>query len=796
MGKVLKIGLAIAGIAVAFVPGVGPALTGAIYGLTGGAIGATAATVLAIGQAVTATVGILGVTTALGLASKALGLGPKAPKVNRDTEGRLHATVEPSAPRKLIFGRTALATDIRYQAFTGTDKEYYWQVVCNASHYAEQEELWLDDKQAWTASGGVTSTYAGYLTVTAINEGNSGNVQSIDSQWGPSANTRLTGCAYLVIRYKLTGNSKKVESPFAQSVPTRMTVIGKGLRVYDPRRDSTVGGSGSMRANDQTTWAYSAGGVDIGRNPALQMLTWLLGWKINGKLAVGRGVKPNRIDFDSFMAAANLCEESVALAAGGTEPRYCCDGIFAEDEDGGSILTAFSAAMNGVLRDNGGKLALSVLHNDLATPIMSLSDDDVMGPFDWQQTQPLEHHRNIVRGRYTDPSANSLYQLVDYPQISIASPDGLDRILTLDLPGVQSPAQAQRLAKSALQRLQYGGVLTVPINARGWALLVGDVVEWTLTPLGFTNKLFRLVERTIRFDGISECVFAEEHADIYAWDAEESPPVVPAAPINYDWQKHPLILANIEDNADVTQLIKGSALSSVACDYTGTPKTGVLPLDVNFKLVRGTASTDVTTSATWSASLLSGSATFTIGSGTGTLNVTALSSSVAEIEVQAVYNGVTRKFVHKLEKALDAPPVGGGSGSGASSTSVISSTSSSSYGSANTSVLTCKAGSGGQVVLSAPLDFYRTSNGTGDCYGKWQWRVVGGVFADVTTEIHATVTAFKAGAPEPANDPGSIAVNMTKSGLTAGTDYEFQLLLRTAGSYTLTFSGTASAVGV
>lgn len=556
MGKILKIGLVVAAVAINFVPGVGQAVSGAIWGtLTGGAIGAVSAAVLTASQWLVAGIGALGLATGLGMAAKAAGLGPKLPKVNRASMDRLRASIDPTTPRKLVFGRTAMATDVRYQAFTGSNKEYYWQIVCGASHRAEAiEELWLDDKLAWSASGGVSSTYAGYLQVTAIAEGSAANVQSIDAGWGPAAGTRLTGCAYLCIRYKVTGNSKKTESPFSSSIPSRMTIVGRGMRVYDPRRDSTAGGSGPMRADDQSTWAWAVGSDQIGRNPALQMLAWLLGWRINGKLAVGRGAPPARIDMASFIAAANLCDEAVALSAGGSEPRYRFDGIFDEGEDGGSVLTAMSASMHAVLRDNGGRLALTVLHNDLAAPVMTLSEADVIGPFNWEQTQPLEQHRNVVRGRYTDPSANALYQLVDYPEARIASPDGIDRILTLDLPGVQSASQAQRLAKQALQRIQHGGVFTATLNAKGWALLVGDPVEWDFAPLGWVGKPMRLVERTIRSDGVSDCVFAEENAAIYAWSAgDEKTPVTPAAPTNYDYSKHPFFGADKTEDQPIVQ---------------------------------------------------------------------------------------------------------------------------------------------------------------------------------------------------------------------------------------------------
>lgn len=255
-----------------------------------------------------------------------------------------------------------------------------------------------------------------------------------------------------------------------------------------------------------------------------------------------------------------------------------------------------------------------------------------------------------------------------------------------------------------------------------------------------------------------------------------------------------------ENNADVTLLVTGTKTVSVAYDYTGTVKSGQLPVDVVFKLAN-LAATDLTASASWAGVLKSGTATFTPTVGTpnatGVLNVTALSSD-AVIEMQATYGGKVSKGTATLVKNTDAPPVGGagtgGSGTSAS-TSTISSTTSSSYGSANTSILSVQAGAAGQVACAFADSFLKATIGTGRCHGKWQWRVVAGVFADITTEIASDADATKAGAPDYESTAGDLLCSMTKTGLTNGTTYEFQLLLRSDGSYTLNHYGTASATG-
>ena len=160
----------------------------------------------------------------------------------------------------------------------------------------------------------------------------------------------------------------------------------------------------------------------------------------------------------------------------------------------------------------------------------------------WKQTPSLVDGFNIVRGSYTDPRDASLYQMVDYPQVEMDSPDGIDRIDSFDLALVQSPSQAQRLAKQRLQRQQYGGEFQTVWGSRGWRVQKNSVVTQTVSALGWVNKLFRVAEMEHRVDGTCPVILREENEDIYAWDEDESPAVVPADPTVYDFTKNPIYL--------------------------------------------------------------------------------------------------------------------------------------------------------------------------------------------------------------------------------------------------------------
>src|SRR3546814_9990938 len=76
----------------------------------------------------------------------------------------------------------------------------------------------------------------------------------------------ISGIAHALwaVRYDAKGDH------FAAGVPEPQW-IGKWVRVYDPRKDSTYpGGSGSHRALNESTYEWSD-------NPALHALTWALG---------------------------------------------------------------------------------------------------------------------------------------------------------------------------------------------------------------------------------------------------------------------------------------------------------------------------------------------------------------------------------------------------------------------------------------------------------------------------------------------------------------------------------------
>lgn len=819
MGKVLK----------------GVALAAVFVGLafaTGGASVVAAGATAAAGSTVVAGIAFTGFGTALfsmAVASVLTGFtgqffGPKIPK---SQVSRLNVTLDPSTPRKAVFGTTAMNLDMRYHETSGTDQEYVDHIIAVAAHkVASIDQIWFDETKAWD-SGTVQSTYNGYLTINVREEGTEDNYIDINggTKWGSSR--RLTGCAYVHIRIKRTGNSKKSESPLVSGLPSRVTIIGEGAPLYDPRLDSTVsGGSGAHRSDDQDTWgAYTD--ADDCDNPALQLLWWLLGWEINDKLSIGCGVPAARIDMESFITAANLCDESVTLATGGTQYRYRTSGTAGDSDGRMDIINNLLASMNGTLRDNNGKLTLTVLKNDLADWTLQFDDNDVLDAFKWDQTRGLSSSYNKVRGRYVDPSTNSLYQLVEYPEIGFNSPDGIERSMTLDLGYVEDGRRAQRIAKQVLQRNQYRGMFSATFTAKAMGCSVGDIILLSFSPLGWSNKPFRVVSQEIGFDGRVPLALVEENPAIYAWDAEDSAPVTPTAPTVYDPLNNPFILGvaessttanwsgivdddgNLpENNADVTATNSPSldpiASVSFSANYLGTLDEGQLPKYIIATRRKG--GTDVSSTTTWSILSQSGISDVTVtvsASGVITIPSGANIQSSSSIVVRSVKDGVTLDAAIGVSKFNSPAPATGTAGGTTVQDSTFTAFNSTSFV-AISDLMTVSTGSSGAIQFGAPLTLYLTYSGTNretNVQMKWQYRLVGGSFSDVAAAVSSDPDPVQSDLGEIGGFiiiPGSIDCSPNLTGLSASTNYEVQLFAKVDTAIspdTCNATGTASGVG-
>lgn len=532
MSKVLKT-VAIIAVAVAIVV-FAPAIAGVLASVAG-SLGVTIAAT-AISSA------LIGMGISLALTAVA-SMFRKAPNMSQSLADRLNTSVAPTASRKIVFGTTGGGQDVRF--FEGdvdlpkSKIDGYVQVIALASHrisafrdfYTENDLVWSNGSFLKHRSG-----FAPNDPFRVVLEGKPGNGFSVGSgrYWNSSAS--FTGCAYYVPFWKL--DDKVWES----GIPQRLTAIVDGCPLYDPRRDSTRGGSGSHRIDNQDTWGFRDGSVEYGRNPALALLTYLIGWRINGKLVWGMGVPAHRIDFDNFRTYANVCEERVATQGGSTVQRYTNDGIFSTTDSHETIINGITAAMGSCkLTDRGGTYCLVGGYDDTAGPKIDFTADDLVAPangaspYIWNPAPPSRERFNIVRGRFANP--DELYQLTDWgdPIEQPALADNIPRTLTLDLGTVSRAETCQRIAKQFLLReYKCPGKFSATFGPKAFAVEIGSVITLSLPAEGWNKKLFRVEEQAESHDMFFQMVLREEDPAIYAWDREEKALPASIRPQGYD----------------------------------------------------------------------------------------------------------------------------------------------------------------------------------------------------------------------------------------------------------------------
>lgn len=500
---------------------------GFLLGAAGAAIGFVASGFNPVGAIIGFSVG-MGIGTAVQMAA----MKTKVPDVSSATTQRLNVSIDPDANRKIAFGETALGTDQVYWETWGPESSYYDQVIAAAGHEIESfGKLYFDDEEVTFSGNSATGAYAGALTKADRTVGVSGTALTVGAGTKWTSACSLTGVAHYALRIQWS------QEKFPRGIPSRVTRVGKGAKVYDPRRDSTRGGSGSHRADDQSTWEYTpvdSNGQPIGRNPALQILWYEIGWRVTNPstseqiLTCGRGRPLDDIDFASFITAANDCEDE----------GYYSDVLLSTGDAHATNIAVLEAACAGKVMDTGGRISLRIRTDTTGDIVQAFTDADIIDTEAgvWRPSLPLSERWNQGRGSFVDPRA--LYRITPLPQpvrdLAYEAEDGWKR------PGpefrfdaVQDPDQAQKLIRLELNISRYMGVFTAPFNWRAKKVKIWDIVTLTSANDGFEDKLFRVLEKKTDPMGAIWLLLREDDPSIYS-GGTVNPVPAPSIGAGYD----------------------------------------------------------------------------------------------------------------------------------------------------------------------------------------------------------------------------------------------------------------------
>ena len=458
--------------------------------------------------------GLLQIAGAFGLNFLAKKLAGKQ-KQGASGGTRAGLTIDTNASRQCIFGTASTPGRLVYWQLSGSSNKVLQMVVALADHQCDSlVEVWVDGvKKTWDPLTGVVDGYHNNLKIRfytgAVGQAAASEIITTSSgRWTSTEKGRYVCYATVEATYS--------EADFPGGIPKILYVV-KGASLYDPRSDSTVGGSGSQRWSDPTTWTYS-------NNSAVVLYNITRGFSAGSKRLLGLSASVDAISLAEMFSAANSCDESVARKAGGTEARYACNGVFNVSESNQSHIERALASMAGELVTSGG--LIRIFAGVAQTVVASLTDADLIPaePLVEHEKRPRSELINAVLGSFIDPSQgwNELELPARTSSIDEATDGGATgpiRLATsLDLTTVTSRSQAQRVME--IQRRRARMQKTVSCVARGyWSRLeAGDWINLTSARRGFALN-FEVLQRQKRPGGLIELTLKQADSTVADWTA-------------------------------------------------------------------------------------------------------------------------------------------------------------------------------------------------------------------------------------------------------------------------------------
>ena len=292
-------------------------------------IAATAGTAaVALAPAMAGSAGVAGISAATltaigtygGLAAGVLSAVAMATAPGLSTQGSATSfQTNPQSGLPYAIGRTRMS-GLRIFADTNTRPGYtkfndllWFGAMLSIGGQIEQIEQFTIDNEVVTfdGSGNAIGAYRDYQGQMLHTGGPQASALALTlgggSAPGWTSQHRLSGITHAMwaLRYNKEGEMYGAGAP-------EPAWIGKWVRVYDPRLDSTYpGGSGPCRALDEATYVWS-------QNPGLHALTWALGRWQNGKRTCGIGAPVSTIRIGDFVECANVCDAN-GWKVGGVE---------------------------------------------------------------------------------------------------------------------------------------------------------------------------------------------------------------------------------------------------------------------------------------------------------------------------------------------------------------------------------------------------------------------------------------------------------------------------------------------
>lgn len=334
--------------------------------------------------------------------------------------------------------------------------------------------------------GSQTAAHAGMLTVFGSDP---------DRPWLADMVGPGTCVAYMRFKYN--------RELFNGLPSVRFEVLG--IPLYDPREDSTVGGSGPQRWNDRSTWTQTENLIVIAYN-------CFRGIDVGAGMVWGGECDAEDLPLSNWFAAMNACDVSRDDGNGGTVPMYRGGFEIGLDDEPASVIEELLKACCASVVEVGG--VWKVRPGAPALPSYFLTDDDLIISRDQEQSgfPGISGTYNGITATYVEPASlwgskeapprynpdweeqdgqleydDTLAEWVIRPRRLLAS---------LDIPACPYVDQVQVIMDHMVADHRRMTTQRIALPPEALVLEPLETVSWTSEQYGYGGKVFEITSQT------------------------------------------------------------------------------------------------------------------------------------------------------------------------------------------------------------------------------------------------------------------------------------------------------------
>ena len=411
-----------------------------------------------------------------------------------------HQSNDQSIP--VVYGERKIGGTRVFIETSGTDNTHLYIALALCEGEIESvDKIFIDDKEVtWTGalsddtSRTVNSSDGNFYKADPTVEGSSAeSLIEVKCHYGTdtqaqcsllgsltswTANHRLRGIAYISLKIKWNQDA-------FSGLPTIQALI-KGKKVVAYNSSSVA-----------QTAAHS-------NNPAWCLLDYLTNERY------GKGLSIANIDIPSFYTASGVCDTDVTAYGSTTIDVLDCNAVIDTSRKVIDNVRELVKGARSYLPFSSGKYKMIVETTGSAS--ITLTEDDIIGGYTLASESKSNKYNRVIIS-FVNPDRNYQVDEIQWPEIDDSAYASADQHATMktadggfllegrfDFSTITSPYQAIELAEVICRRSRDSKGLQLTVGFDAYDLVIGDIVNVSLSSLGYSSKAHRVIGITFNED--------------------------------------------------------------------------------------------------------------------------------------------------------------------------------------------------------------------------------------------------------------------------------------------------------